>query len=360
MPKHEPKHGIYYSDYLAIDTLINSQKLESAKHGIDAPDEHLFIIIHQAYELWFKQLLFDLERLMHLAQQNQFDDADVLKAVGLVSRMNTIADLLVHQVDVLNTMTPLDFMDFRNLLVPASGFQSWQFRLFEIRLGVKHHSTGFMAALDPHHKEKIATAMAAPSLFDMLNKWLNRTPFLEMGGFDFWQHYRNAVATMVNEEEQLVLHNPHLTEDEKQLEAAKVRETGEGFNVLFDEKKHQEFQKDGHWRLDYTALKAALFIMLYRDEPLLNAPFKLIDGLVQLDQTLNLWRQRHMHMAQRMIGQKISTGGMSGGSQTYLAKTIQTGLAFKDFAALSTFLLPRKNLPTLPENIQQTLGFNFK
>lgn len=355
-----PKHGIYYSDYLAVDTLINSQRLESAKHGLNAPDEHLFIIIHQAYELWFKQLLFDLDRLMQLAKQNHFDDVDVLKAVGLVDRMNTIADLLVQQVDVLDTMTPLDFMDFRNLLVPASGFQSWQFRLLEVRLGVKHPSTGFMAALEPPHKEKLATAMAAPSLFDILNKWLGRTPFLHMGGFDFWQHYRKAVQTMVAEEEQLVLTNPHLTADEKQFEAAKVRETGEGFNVLFDENKHQEFQNAGHWRLDYNALKAALFIMLYRDEPLLNAPFKLIDGLVQLDQTLNLWRQRHMQMAQRMIGQKISTGGMSGGSQTYLQKTIQTGLAFKDFAALSTFLLPRKNLPELPETIRQTLGFNFK
>lgn len=354
------KHGIYYSDYLAVDTLVGLQQPESVKHGLNAPDEHLFIIIHQAYELWFKQLLFDLGRLMTLAKQTQFDDADVLKAVGLVDRMNVIADLLVHQVDVLDTMTPLDFMDFRNLLVPASGFQSWQFRLFEIRLGVKHHSLGFMSALEPQHKQQLEDAMATPSLFDLLNKWLSRTPFLQMDGFDFWHQYRTAVHTMILEEEKLVLNNPHLTEDEKHLEAAKVRETGEGFGVLFDETKHNEFKEAGHWRLDYKALKAALFIMLYRDEPLLNAPYKLLDGLVQLDQTLNLWRQRHMQMAQRMIGQKISTGGMSGGSQAYLAKTIQMGLAFKDFAAVSTFLLPRKNLPPLPENVRQTLGFNYK
>ncbi len=354
-----PKPGIYYSDYLAVDELTNMQQLESTKHNLDAPDEHLFIIIHQAYELWFKQLLFDLDRMMTLAKQEQFDDADVLKAVGLVDRMNTIADLLVQQVDVLDTMTPLDFMDFRNLLVPASGFQSWQFRLFETRLGLKHHSTGFMAALEPRHKKVLEDAQNAPTLFDLLNKWLGRTPFLQKDGFDFWQHYRKAVETMVKEEEQLVLSNPHLTEDEKQLEAAKVRETGESFEVLFDEDQHQKLQEAGAWRLDYNALKAALFIMLYRDEPLLNAPFKLMDGLIQLDQTMNLWRQRHMQMAQRMIGQKISTGGMSGGSQAYLAKTIQTGLAFKDFAALSTFLLPRKNLPPLPENIRKTLGFNY-
>ena len=353
------KKGIYYSDYLAVDTLTDSQVLESTKHGLDAPDEHLFIIIHQAYELWFKQLLFDLDRLMNLAKQKEFNDADVLKAVGLVDRMNVIADLLVHQVDVLDTMTPLDFMDFRNLLVPASGFQSWQFRLFETRLGLKHHSMGFMGALELRHREKLEDAQAAPTLFDLLNKWLGRTPFLEMDGFDFWKQYRNAVDKMAADEEALVLGNPHLSDDEKQLEAAKVRETAQSFNVLFDEAQHNQLQDEGHWRLDYHALKAALFIMLYRDEPLLSAPFKLMDGLVQLDQTLNLWRQRHMQMAQRMIGQKISTGGMSGGSQAYLAKTIQHGLAFRDFAAISTFLLPRKNLPELPENIRKTLGFNY-
>ena len=126
---------LYYHDYLQLDRLLSCQQPESEQLGRDAHDELLFIIVHQAYELWFKQILHELDAVLGIFA-GVVADRDMLRAVGHLHRVAEIERLLLHQVDVLETMTPLDFLDFRDLLVPASGFQSVQFRIIENRLGV--------------------------------------------------------------------------------------------------------------------------------------------------------------------------------------------------------------------------------
>ena len=125
-----------YASYLRLDTLLSAQAPESARRGAEAHDEMLFIVIHQAYELWFKQILHELERVARIFSGRVVDDAELSGAVHGAERVVRILQLVVSQIDVLETMTPMDFLEFRDLLVPASGFQSEQFRTIETRLGL--------------------------------------------------------------------------------------------------------------------------------------------------------------------------------------------------------------------------------
>jgi len=110
--------SITYSNYLKLDKLLNIQNSLSQDH-----DEMLFIVIHQTYELWFKEILHEIDYLKKLLVQN-----DLPKALHTMKRILTILKVLVHQTDILETMTPLEFLTFRDRLESASGFQSFQFR----------------------------------------------------------------------------------------------------------------------------------------------------------------------------------------------------------------------------------------
>ena len=131
------KQSLTYAAHLQLDRLLSCQQRQSELHGRPAHDEMLFIIVHQAYELWFKQILFELDAVQQVFSGPRVEDGDIGRAVHGLGRIVEIEKLLVHQLDVLETMTPLDFLDFRDLLVPASGFQSLQFRLIETRLGLR-------------------------------------------------------------------------------------------------------------------------------------------------------------------------------------------------------------------------------
>ncbi|CAN8012517.1 unnamed protein product [Ixodes pacificus] len=111
----------------------------SEHHGKEqVHDEHLFIITHQAYELWFKQILFELDSIRPLLHTKEVNESNMFQITSRMNRVVLILKLLQEQVEILETMTPLDFMEFRGYLAPASGFQSLQFRLIENKLGVKN------------------------------------------------------------------------------------------------------------------------------------------------------------------------------------------------------------------------------
>ena len=134
MAEHKP---VYYGDYLRLDQLLSCQHPESKRLGKAAHDEMLFITVHQTYELWFKQVIYELDGVQRAFAGPVLDDRAMAPVVRSLDRVREILRLLIQQVDVLETMTPLDFLDFRDLLYPASGFQSWQFRLIEVRLGLR-------------------------------------------------------------------------------------------------------------------------------------------------------------------------------------------------------------------------------
>ena len=113
----------------------------------------------------------------------------------------------------------------------------------------------------------------------------------------------------------------------------------------------------GAKKISQKASHAALFIMLYRNEPILQTPYRLITKLIDIDQSLNSWRYKHALLAQRMIGTKIGSGGSSGSK--YLTKTLEKHSIFDDYSNLSTYLIPKSALPDLPKTLKNKLGYYF-
>ena len=162
MNEHHP--AMTYGSYLALDEILAAQRPRSDEH-----DEMLFIVIHQVYELWFKQLLHEFGHL-----QQRLEDGDTTHVLHTLKRILTILKVVVAQIDVLETMTPRQFTSFRGRLEAASGFQSAQFRELEAVLGrrdqrvFKHYPEGSAA------RARIAAVMSRPSVFDSFLRYLDR------------------------------------------------------------------------------------------------------------------------------------------------------------------------------------------
>ena len=361
MPKRETP--LTYADHLRLDTLLACQKRQSEIHGRPAHDEMLFIIVHQAYELWFKLILFELDRIQSVFSGPTADDRRLGEAVHGVTRIVEVQKLLIQQLDVLETMTSLDFLDFRDLLVPASGFQSLQFRLLETRLGlapaerVRFEDRPFDARMRPQDREALAAAAGRPSLTDQIEGWLARTPFLNVAGYDFSAVYQQAITEMLESEAALVTDNPALSKVEVEAELASLAASRARFDSIFDQDRYGAMRDQGIWRFSAQPLQAALFINLYRNEPALQLPFTLLSGLMDIDESLTAWRYRHALMVQRMIGRKVGTGGSSG--HEYLRVTAEKHRVFGDLFALSTFLIPRSRLPALPADIRRATEYRY-
>ncbi len=352
-----------YHDYLEIDRLLSCQKLESAKTGKPAHDEMLFIIVHQVYELWFKQILTEVGSVLEVFSQAKIDERQMDLIVARLQRVVEIQKLLVDQVRIMETMTPLDFLEFRDLLIPASGFQSQQFRQLEIKLGLKredrlkYNESEYYKSLKPEHQMPTTDLEKEPSLFTCIEAWLERTPFLSMQGFDFWQVYKTTVETSLKEELQIIDGNPVLSAADKGRNQKILNETLKNFAALFDEDAYQTARGEGKWRLSYKATHAALLIQLYRDQPVLQLPFRLLTAIQDIDEWLTTWRYRHALMAKRMLGSRVGTGGSSG--HEYLKDSTEKHKIFQDFFQLTTFFVPRSKLPVLPSEIQRELGFYY-
>jgi tryptophan 2,3-dioxygenase len=153
-----------YGDYLRLDELLGCQRPESVRQGRAAHDEMLFIVVHQAYELWFKQILVELDEIQRIFAREHVEERDIGRIVHALTRVWEIWKLLIRQLDVLETMTPLDFLEFRDLLVPASGFQSLQFRLIEVRLGLsrERRASQYAHTFDRQLGAADGSACAAP------------------------------------------------------------------------------------------------------------------------------------------------------------------------------------------------------
>jgi len=353
----------YYHDYLNLENLLTSQKLLSEKIGQKAHDEMLFIIIHQVYELWFKQILFELDSIIRAFDRDVIRESHIGIAVSRLNRIIEIQRILIDQIQVLETMTPMDFLDFRDLLTPASGFQSIQFRLIENKLGLKADSRyeygrrDYKSQMHDEHQMILKKSEASSSLFELVERWLERTPFLVFEDFNFWEQYRSAVDKMLASDREIILENNTLSNKEKKTHLKEYENTEIMFDAVFDKKKHDDLVNKSERRLSHKATQAALLILLYRDRPILHNPYKLLNKLMDVDELLTTWRYRHTLMVTRMIGRKIGTGGSTGSS--YLKETAERHRIFADYGNLTTFLIPRSSLPKLPDEIIRNLGFYY-
>jgi|SRR5690554_677168 tryptophan 2,3-dioxygenase len=237
--------ALTYSEYLNLDSLLNIQKLRSK--GPDH-DEMLFIVIHQAYELWFKEILHELDYLKKLLLSN-----DLPRSLHTMKRILTILKVLVHQTDILETMTPLEFLTFRDRLESASGFQSSQFREIEFALGYKNKKALNRSDFLQEEKAKLQKR------FEDYSLWQAFLSFLKLNNYPVPDEIINKIEPEGNEESG--------SEIEK---------------ILID------VYKNNHNIAQFCEL------------------------LVDLDEGFQEWRYRHLKMVERTIGTKQGTGGSDG------------------------------------------------
>ena len=339
--------GVYYSDYLQLDKILGAQRLESDNEGNKhAHDEMLFIIIHQTYELWFKQILFEVGSVIDIMSQPNIQDnsPDLFVANHRLRRVITITQVLIDQINILETMTALDFLDFRNMLRPASGFQSIQFKLLEAYLGLKMDQRFgkeyYISQLKPEDAETIKNAELKKPLIALVNDWLERMPFFD--NKDFWPGWEGEEKVHPFWKAYDAIYSESLVQGEK-FNLSRFEEI-----MLADEKKPE-------WSLSPKARRAALFILMYRDYPLLQLPFQLINVLLEIDEHLATWRYRHMNMVHRMIGTRTGTGGSTG--KQYLKGALDSHYIFAEFAELTSFMIERNRLPELSPALRKRLGF---
>ena len=342
---------LYYSNYIELDKILNSQHPKSFASSEDGNDEMLFIIVHQVYELWFKQILFELDLVRHIFIRDRINDNsdDLSKVVQKLKRIGKILELINQQVSVLETMTALDFLEFRNLLLPASGFQSKQFRLIEARLGLKmerrykreYYKNTRRGSLSKTDLKEIDQAESESTLKELIITWLERMPFFDEKywedygrkgegsqeeGHRFWVDYRRAYENSLSENER-------------------------GRLAEFD----RVFFEEGRGDVPPAAMRAALFVTLYRNLPLFHMPFELLNTLSEIDELLSNWRYRHFMMVRRMIGLRVGTGGTSGAG--YLEGTLSRHYAFREITELATFLIERSKRPVLPNALKDKVSF---
>jgi len=170
--------GITYADYLKLDALLEAQQPLSALH-----DEMLFIVIHQTKELWLKQMLHELGLAIRLVGEDRF--AEAYKALSRVSRIQSV---MTVSWDVLATLTPVDYLAFRDVLGTSSGFQSAQFRELEYRLGLKDERYLKHYSADSDDHARLRTALEEPSLREAAHSALDRS------GFDLGDRSDEALA----------------------------------------------------------------------------------------------------------------------------------------------------------------------
>ncbi len=355
---------MYYGAYLHLDKILDSQYPVSFKEGNEpAHDEMLFIVIHQAYELWFKQILFELEYISTIFSKEQINDnsEDLNLVRHRFTRVIKIMELLNQQVSILDTMTPLDFLEFRNLLTPSSGFQSVQFRLIEAKMGLqiqnRHHADYYKRTNEggftkPDYNT-INNTEDEKSLLKLVNEWLERMPFFEE---KFWTDYtpthNNNITQHAFWSDYRDIYNNGLTEREQ----SKIQD----FDYVFLEQQHPTLSEEDSTTLRSNfspkALKSALFIMLYRDFPVFQTSYQILDSLIEIDHLMSSWRHKHLIMVRRMIGMRVGTGNTSGSG--YLEGALNKHYVYKDLSSLSTYLIERKKMPILPQSLIKHLGFN--
>jgi len=337
-----------YGDYLQLPALL---ELQGEERGV-SPDEMHFIIVHQTFELWFKQVIRELTEVRDILAQDHVPEHDIPRAVDHLGRTTEIFRLMANQWTVLETLTPQGFLAFRDGLGTASGFESYQMREFEMLLGLANEDR--LYGMDPistfrklaEHSERDAEILARledvaskPSLSESLLRWVTRTPI--MGSLPGTDGDDATVTEYID---------AHLNSHEDIGKQAASRMSGYGAST--PEKAAERFAASHQGAIDFLkpdgkvsrARAGLLFIESYRELPLLTWPRTLIDAIVELEESMVKWRHAHARMVERIMGRRIGTGGTSG--VDYLDATSQYRI-FKDLWAVRTILLKPDSRPEL-------------
>jgi tryptophan 2,3-dioxygenase len=352
---------LYYSDYIELDKILNSQHPKSFESLEEGNDEMLFIIIHQVYELWFKQIIFELDLVRNIFIRGRINDNsdDLSRVVQKLKRIGKILELINQQVSVLETMTALDFLEFRNLLLPASGFQSKQFRLIEVKLGLKlqqrykkeYYKYARKGSLSERDLHEVNQAERESALKELVVEWLERMPFFED---QYWKDYTRSSPLDQRSGAPGAMDRHKFWVDYRNAYQKSLSQNETGRLVEFD----KVFFEAGRGNVSPAAMRAALFITIYRNLPIFHLPFELLNTLSEIDELLSNWRYRHFMMVRRMIGLRVGTGGTSGAG--YLEGTLSQHYAFREITEVATFLIERSRRPMLPNALKEKVSFNLE
>jgi tryptophan 2,3-dioxygenase len=357
-----------YWDYLRLDDLLGLQGGVGEEAADVSADELHFIIVHQVYELWFKLTLRELRLARDHLAADDVPEEHIPLVVHHLRRVNSILSLCVEQMRVVETLTPQDFLAFRDKLIPASGFQSFQMRELEIVMGLEDAERVRLGGHLPlEHIQRLATrsagghdawgrierARAEGSFLAALRTWLYRTPIrgsqpgqpgddaVVAGFLDDYLRAGDAASEASMGRLAAALESQRA---EVSARVAASREANRSFLAAED-------VDDGERAHHRRVRAAALFIESYRHLPLLSWPRLLVDQVLEMEQQMVLFRHRHARMVERVIGRRVGTGGSSG--VDYLDATGKYRV-FKELWSIRTMLLAREALPELSEQ-----GYGF-
>ena len=345
MSGETPGSRMTYGNYLQLDELLALQSGPEGHEPSPSNHEMHFIVVHQAFELWFKQINRELEEALNLLNVEQVDEKEIPVIVRHLERCSEIFRLLASQWKVMETLSPQDFLAFRDRLGTSSGFESWQMRTLEMLLGLESEQR--IGGMDPmvhnrklHSEGKLSDSVMEnmiridnlPSLNDVLQNWLARTPVNGVSGDenvmqDFAEGHINS---MVEHGESVIAHMVKIGHGTEETIRPRIESGISGARDFL--------LPDGKVVLARAGL---LFIESYRELPLLSWPRRLIDTVVDLEQSMLLFRSHHARMVERMIGRRMGTGGSSG--VDYLDMTLKYRI-FTDLWAVRTMLVKRDSL----------------
>ena len=296
-----------YSEYLRLEELLKLQTgVKGGKRSISNDELH-FILVHQNFELWFKLIINELRSTRDILASDYVEETKLPQAVHHMNRVIETFKLMAQQWKVMETLEPQDFLNFRDELGTASGFESFQMREMEALMG-KKWIDGKPAGKDDSDEK---------SLYEVTCDWLERTPI--QGSTSASPDDENQVNGFISE--YLAAHKKLYPDTHQDA-------------VTF-------FEEDSSLRRRRAGL---VFIESYRELPLLAWPRKLISTLIELEESMILWRSAHARMVERMIGRRIGTGGSSG--VDYLDMTTKYRV-FIDLWSVRSVLIKKEALPPL-------------
>ena len=348
MDPHGPR--ITYAGYLRLNELLGLQAGPDGHLPAPCANEQHFIVVHQTYELWFKQVLTELDATVQLLGQPSVPEGDIPRMVRHLERVSEIFRLLSAQWKVMETLAPQEFLAFRDRLGTSSGFESWQMRALELTLGLSDEQR--VEGVDPighlrrlHAVGDMSDAALAdlearvdrPSLHDVLLTWLGRTPI--DGSLVDADEDEAVVAAFVD---------GHLSAMRTHADEviARMVAVGQGEPEALERRMSAGVEGAASFLRPDGAVNRAhaglLFIESHRHLPLLAWPRRLIDTVVEVEQSMLAFRHAHARMVERMIGRRMGTGGSAG--VDYLDATTKYRI-FTELWAVRTMLVKEAMLP---------------
>lgn len=354
-----------YWDYIQVEQLLSLQRGLHEDDESITNDEVLFITVHQVAELWFKLMLRELTSVRALFRKNPVPDQSLAAVTRSLRRCVTILESATQHWRVVETLTPRDYLGFRDQLIGASGFQSAQIREIEILLGLEDEKR--IACMgESSYKDLLKNDDGTPSvalkrvekridqgasLKDALYDWLARTPIDGSSEPEHVERYLEHFLAAHHEQSKRTLESAKKTvstpRDIELLEERYDRDMRQAAAFLRAEEKPDLSDEERTHRRHIRA--ALVFIESHRELPRLSWPREVVETMLSLEQAMIVWRQRHARMVERMIGRRTGTGG-SGGVD-YLDATALRYRIFDEIWAVRSLLLRRDLVPEL-DNVE--------